>query len=92
MNLPYVKKPCKECPFKKDTLKHWLGKYRISEILKQTSFVCHKKTNLQCSGHMQLLGSKNNFVELADRLNIKLNLIGSNLIFDSESDCIDHHT
>ena len=41
-NLPYMKSPCADCPFRKDSLKGWLGADRMEEILGQESFVCHK--------------------------------------------------
>ena len=54
------KKTCKECPFKKTTLKGWLGKKRASEICDKitndNSFHCHetifgKKENRKiCAG------------------------------------------
>ena len=40
-----VKKPCKDCPFRKDSLDRWLGKDRAQEIadsLERHSFPCHK--------------------------------------------------
>ena len=51
-SLPHVKKPCKDCPFRKDSLQGWLVKERMAKILEQQSFVCHKKHDLQCAGHM----------------------------------------
>lgn len=90
-NLPNVKKPCKECPFRKTSLKGWLGKRRMAEIIKQDSFVCHKNTNLQCAGHMLMNGEDNGFVQLANRLGAELKLSGEHLIFDSKKKCIQHH-
>jgi hypothetical protein len=90
-SLPNTKKPCKECPFRKDTLKGWLGEERMTEILDFDSFVCHKKNHLQCAGHMLINGQKNAFVRLADRLNIPLELSGQELIFHSGDECIEHH-
>ena len=92
MKLPYVKKPCKDCPFRKDSLKGWLGQDRIAEILKQPSFVCHKNNELQCAGHMIIKGQDNNFVELASRMNINLDLSGNELVFGSKTECIEQHT
>jgi len=88
----YYKKPCKDCPFKKDTLKGWLGKNRMTEILAISYFVCHKNTHLQCAGHMLINDNKNDFVELANRMGINLNLTGSALVFESKQACIEHHT
>ena len=42
MNLPRVKKPCSNCPFRKDSLKGWLGEERMQEIVNADSFTCHK--------------------------------------------------
>jgi hypothetical protein len=72
-------------------MKGWLGRDRMSEILEADSFVCHKNTSLQCAGHM-IINSENSFVILAHRLGLKLNLSGSELVFNSKQDCINHHT
>ena len=90
--LPHIKKPCKDCPFRKNTLKGWLGGQRMTDILKQGSFVCHKKKDMQCAGHMLLKGDDNDFVQLANRLGIALDLTGREEVFDSQQDCIDHHS
>lgn len=90
--LPHIKKPCRDCPFRKDTLQGWLGKDRIAEILAADSFVCHKKTDMQCAGHMLINGQDNAFVRLADRLRIPLDLTGSEQVFESKAACIEHHT
>ena len=92
MKLPHINKPCKDCPFRKDSMKGWLGKNRMSGILKQGSFVCHKKTDLQCAGHMLIKGQDNDFVRMADRMNIPLAISGRELVFDTLTDCIEHHT
>lgn len=92
MKLPNCKKPCKDCPFRKDTMEGWLGADRMNDILNADSFVCHKDTNLQCAGHMLIKGGDNAFVNLAARMSIDTGLIGRELVFDSEQDCIDHHT
>jgi len=91
VSLPNVKKPCKDCPFKKDALPGWLGRDRMIEILKASTFVCHKKTDLQCAGHMLLKGDENDFVQLANRMGIELKLKGRETIFDTIEDCIEHH-
>lgn len=91
-SLPNVKKPCAQCPFRKNTLKGWLGAERMKEILNQPSFVCHKKTHLQCAGHMLINGNENDFVNLAARLGIELDLSGDKLVFESKQDCISHHS
>ena len=92
MKLPNMNQPCKDCPFRKDTLVGWLGEGRVSDILNQRSFVCHKKTDLQCAGHMLIKGSENDFVALAERMGSETGLSGRELVFDSEDDCINHHT
>ena len=69
-----MKKPCSQCPFRKDTMKGWLGSDRIAEILKADSFVCHKKTELQCAGHMLLKKQENTFIQIAERLSVNLGL------------------
>lgn len=90
-NLPCRKSPCKDCPFRKDSLKGWLGKERMTGILKQSSFVCHKNINLQCAGHMIIRKNANEFYRLAKSMNIPLKLKNENLIFNNEGDCIEHH-
>lgn len=90
--LPHIKKPCRDCLFRKDTLQGWLGKDRATEILAADSFVCHKKTDMQCAGHMLINGQDNAFVRLAHRLRIPLELTGSEQVFDSKAACIEHHT
>jgi len=76
MKLPNVKKPCKDCPFRKDSLKGWLGKERMQDILMSDSFVCHKKIELQCAGHMLIKNDENIFVQLANRLHLETGLTG----------------
>ena len=92
MKLPHVKKPCKDCPFRKDSLKGWLGKDRMTQILRAESFVCHKKTTLQCAGHMLIKEQENSFVRLSKQLGIKLKLKGKELVFSNIESCINHHT
>jgi hypothetical protein len=89
--LPYKKKPCNNCPFRKDSLPGWLGEERMREILSTKSFVCHKNTNYQCAGHMIINGEQNDFVKLAARLNVSLNLSGEELVFNDHNHCIEHH-
>lgn len=70
----------------------WLGEDRMSEILKQGSFTCHKTNKqLQCAGHMIIRGEQNDFVATANAMGIALNLSGQELIFQNESDLISHH-
>jgi len=90
--LPHMKRPCRDCPFRKDTLRGWLGKERMEEILSEDSFVCHKRTDMQCAGHMLIKGADSAFVRLAGRLKIPLDLCGREVVFAKASECIDHHT
>jgi hypothetical protein len=69
-NVPYMKKPCGNCPFRKDSAGiKCLGKKRAQEISKQNmtdGFVCHKtvdyskengeidSTRKQCAGALIL--------------------------------------
>lgn len=92
MRLPNVKQPCRDCPFRKDSLKGWLGKERMTEILASQSFVCHKNNDLQCAGHMLIKGQENDFVRLADRLKLPTGLNGRELVFGSTAECIAHHS
>lgn len=91
--LPHIKRPCSNCPMKKNSLRGWLGRSRMAEILAADSFTCHKTDapRLQCAGHMLLLGNKNVFVRLAKIQRLKLNLSGRELLFDTVDECIDHH-
>lgn len=93
IKLLHCTKPCAQCPFRKDSMKGWLGKKRMIEILKAKSFTCHKTNKkLQCAGHMIIKKHENDFVFLALRLGLKLNLSGHDLIFESEKELILHHT
>ena len=89
--MPHIVRPCRNCPFKKDAIKGWLGQERMEEILGCDSFVCHKKPDKQCAGHMLINGEKNGYVRLAGRLGIELDLSGRELVFDTKKDCLDHH-
>lgn len=91
MTLPYMKTPCANCPFKKDTRKGWLGKERMTSILETNSFVCHKHNDMQCAGHMTL-ATNNIFVKTANQYKITLDIKNTDLIFKSKELCIEHHT
>lgn len=98
VKAPYMRKPCAECPYRKDSMKGWLGKYRADELVNDTdSFTCHKtkdsdKQGLkQCAGHMLLLGNENAFVRILKAQGEKVNLKGRTLVFDNKQDFIDHH-
>ena len=70
----------------------WLGEERMSGILEQGSFTCHKTNKgLQCAGHMIIKGEQNDFVALANGMGIDLDLSGKELVFQNESDLIAHH-
>ena len=56
IKLPIIQTPCKDCPFRKDSLKGWLGKKRMTEILEADSFVCHKTTNTELKDRKQCAG------------------------------------
>ncbi len=90
-NFPHMKKPCKACPFRKDTTLHPLGKRMAVRICNATSFVCHNKRTHQCAGHMLLRGSDNVYVNTAKKLDIDLSLSGRELVFNSMGECIKHH-
>ena len=91
MKLPHCTKPCGECPFRTDSMEGWLGEERMSGILEQGSFTCHKTNKgLQCAGHMIIKGEQNDFVALANGMGIDLDLSGKELVFQNESDLIAH--
>lgn len=60
METNYCKKPCNECPFKKESLKGWLGEFSVEETLRTASadqdFLCHVSgrgtIKKQCAGRM----------------------------------------
>lgn len=54
--------------------------------------VCHKKTEMQCAGHMLISGQENAFVRLAHRLRIPLDLTGREQVFETKAACIEHHS
>jgi hypothetical protein len=84
--------PCSHCPFKKDTLKGWLGEERATEIVQAFAFTCHKTNEkLQCAGHMIVSKERSRYVATAEYYNIPLNLKGQNVVFDTEEDFINHH-
>lgn len=90
-------KPCSNCPFTKTCTPRWLGEHRVMEILKSESFACHKTTDSpkgrkQCAGFMLIKNGTSAFEELADILGHKLTLEGRETVFETEQDCINHHT
>lgn len=72
-------------------MKGWLGEQRTAEILAADSFVCHKRTDMQCAGHMLINGNGNAFVRMASMLNIALDLSGHEQVYASRAACIEHH-
>lgn len=88
----YILGDHRDCPFRKGSLQGWLGKDRATEVLAADSFVCHKKTDMQCNGHILINGQDNAFVRLAGQLRIALDLTGSEKVFASKKACIKHHT
>jgi hypothetical protein len=56
-----MKKPCKECPFRKDSFKGYLGGFTVEETLavanSDQSFICHlerenKNDKSECAGRL----------------------------------------
>lgn len=97
MRLPHMNKPCRNCPFRRDAPKGWLGETRMKEMLDADLFPCHKTvgrttTRMQCAGHMLMKGDRNTFVRTARRMLLPLDLTGSEIVFSSHADCIEHHS
>ncbi len=90
-NLPYMKAPCKDCPYTVDCMAGWLGAARIKELLQVDSFTCHKHKELQCAGHMIMRKEKNSFYALAQQMGLNLKLKGVSRVFKTAADCIKHH-
>lgn len=88
----HITSPCGQCPFRKDSLKGWLGSSRMEGILNQSSFVCHKRMDKQCAGFMLMKGQESTYVQLAGRLGFELDLQGQDLVFESKAACIKHHS
>lgn len=92
MKTPNMKAPCANCPFKKTSLKDWIGRARMSQILSTDSFTCHKDRDKQCAGHMLVLGNDSAYVRLASAMKISLGLKGKDEVFKTKEECIEHHT
>lgn len=93
--FPNITRPCSghiKCPFRKDCQSGWLGRDRIIEIIKGDSFVCQEDHSKQCAGHMLLLEYNNLLYRTAKRMKIEIGLTGRELVFDSVTDCINHHS
>lgn len=97
MDTPNMKKPCINCPFRKDTLKGWLGKEYMTNIIKADAFVCHKtaykddNAKKQCAGHL-IVVEHNAYRQIAERLGIDIGLIDEGICFESTEDAIKHHS
>ena len=78
-----VLKPCKNCPFRKDSLKGWLGRERALEIsnavlIENKTFQCHETIGLKhkshCAGALilyeygKIAPHTNNLIQLAEVL------------------------
>ena len=105
-----LKKVCDACPFRRDSMKGWLGEQRIMEIIDGTIngdeyFICHKTLHLEkldqklCAGKLILEGKVNPKGNSSTRMGMWLGLIpnydqlhGSELVFDTSEECIQHHT
>ena len=80
------KAPCKDCPFRVDCNKGWLGEARIKDIVQTTvfgdlPFLCHKTSDLSesrqrfCAGKLILESRVNPLGNLHTRLGMGLKLI-----------------
>ena len=78
-----VLKPCKNCPFRKDSLKGWLGRERALEIsnavlIENKTFQCHETIGLKhkshCAGALilykygKIAPHTNSLIQIAERL------------------------
>lgn len=94
-HLPYYRvKCCGNCPFKKDTMKGWLGRSRAKEIVEAESFVCHKNTDIQCVGHIMVAKGRNIFrrlLEMEPELIKDLKDKNEKLVFNNPQKFIEHH-
>lgn len=98
-----LKKPCQDCPFRKDCSKVILPEYRAEELagygLEDKTFPCHMaKEDVQCVGSLHLTdkvrGVNSNFLfrlaQMWGFFNYSL-LKGRDLIFDSVKEMVAHH-
>ena len=90
IDLPYQKSPCSNCPFKKDTLQGWLGEDRATEIAKSDRFVCHKRNDLQCAGHMVVIPD-NLFIGMAKLFRFEINILNQDKLFSTPEEFIENH-
>lgn len=99
--------PCKDCPFKKDTTKGWLGKERTQSLVEgfvkdEDHFLCHKTTHNKakntavCAGWLNVMEKANLYtrpIQILERLGLyqRKQLKGKDVTFDSLTDFINHH-
>lgn len=91
----HIKKPCKDCPFRLDSMKGWLGESRITEIIDADTFACHKTLNgvlKQCAGFLLFKGQEAAYKRVADAYKIDLELEGRELVFQDRESLIKHHS
>lgn len=92
--LPYVKQACSNCPFRKSSVKGWLGEDRMKEIVEAESFVCHKTIGpkqKQCAGHIAV-SERNIFSRLALSIGIDIaSGINKEPLFEDGEAAINHH-
>ena len=96
MEQTYCQKPCANCPFKKESLKGWLGEKRMQQIVDADSFVCHKDNTRQCAGHLIVNkkdkdNSDSMFLRVAKSFGIELDLKNEDSIFDTKQQVVNHH-
>lgn len=83
-DVPYLSKPCNQCPFRKDDKGiKFLGEKKAKDILEQNKtigFICHKTASTeidnnptekrrQCAGALILAKKENTFQPFADLYN-----------------------
>lgn len=97
-----MKSPCKDCPFRKDSLSGWLGKDRALEIAESESFICHKTLKYeegsdqsgrkQCAGYMLIARFRSIFFRLLHIQGQSEEITGKELVFDSIEGFVSHHS
>ena len=92
-----VKKPCADCPFKKDTIKGWLGSDRADDIANSSSFTCHKTATTRPGSRRRGLGAlllkqeESAFYRLLNHAARQHLLEEEDKIFPSKEVFINHH-
>ena len=103
-----MKSPCNLCPFRKDSLKGWLGKEKATRIATEVlerdqSFPCHKTVDYsqgiggQVTDKTQICAGSILLHEKEGRPNyiyrfLDADVTGSELIVDSKNDFISLHS